>query len=97
MSTHKNTVRRLFDEIAEEENLFKSDPNFFSPPVRTISDREIFVLEGLIRYRHDRFGDHSLQVRCALECRFDIEDLDELRSTDFLDAVVYLALFPGIN
>lgn len=98
MSTLKSTIRRTFDEVAEEERLFAEGTEaIFVPMLRQDNRREMIILENLILHKAEQLKISPFSVRCALECRFNVEGLGDLPERLFLQALVHLVEFEGFN
>lgn len=98
MSNFKTMIRRYFNEAADEQNLFSADQQALLANLeRSISANEVKILEGMVYSRAERLNCRPDHVRMALECMFEIEELGELPSDQFEDAMDYLTHFRGTN
>lgn len=98
MSNFKKIVRIAFENTAEEHSLYSSNESaplvFWSPPIGRV-EREL--LEAIVFYRAKKIGCTSLHLHAALECRFQVDGLPDITSSQFEDAMAYLLSYAGAN
>lgn len=98
MSNSNVIVSLVFEEMAEEENLFSAERTFFIAGLYpTIDETQVKILEGTIISRAERICCSVLLLREAFLNAYRIEELNDLSRRDFNEAVRFLSKFRGIN
>ncbi len=98
MSDYKEIVPLVFEEMAEEEDLFSSGQTPLPAGVyNPICDHQIKSLEGIIIRRAYGLLCSPATLRLAFTTAYQIEDLCELPRDQFDEAVQFLQEFNGIN
>ncbi len=96
MSNFKKMVRVTFENAAEEQQLYSSGESFPIPcwtsPIGRIESE---LLEALVFYRAKKIGCAKLHLHTALICRFQIDELSELPTYQFEEAMHYLLTYVG--
>lgn len=98
MSNSYSIVSVIFEEMAEEENLFSAGrASFLAGQYSTINETQIKILEGIILSRAERLHCSPLLLREEFIDAYRIDDLSDLPHNRFEDAVLHLARFIGVN
>ena len=98
MSNSNVIVSLIFEEMAEEENLFSAGrTSYLAGLYPTIDETQVKILEGIIFSRADRLHCSPMLLREAFIDAFNIDDLNDLPRHLFDDAIRHLAGFVGAN
>jgi hypothetical protein len=98
MSNSNVIVSLVFEEMAEEENLFSTQrADCLLGLYPTIDKTQVKILEGIIISRAQRMCCSQLLLREAFLNAYQIEDTSDLLRRRFEEAVEYLAKFMGVN
>ncbi len=98
MSNSNVIVSLIFEEMAEEENLFSvGRASFFAGLYPTIDETQVKILEGIIFSRADRLHCSPVLLREAFIDAYKIDDLEDLPNNLFEDAIRHLVSFVGAN
>lgn len=98
MSSSSVIVSLVFEEMAEEENLFSSDrPAIIAGLYPIIDETQVKILEGVILSRAERISCSAILLREAFLSAYQIEDMKELPCRYFDEAMDYLTRFAGAN
>jgi hypothetical protein len=98
MSNSNVIVSLIFEEMADEENLFTpGQQGFIAGLYRQIDDDQVKILEGIILSRAERLQCSSLLLRMAFVNFYQIDELKELPRDHFKEAIMYLTHFKGVN
>ncbi len=98
MNNFKKIVRLTFEGVAEEQSLYSSgDLTPLACWASPIGRIESEMLEALVFYRAQKIGCAKIHVHTALECRFQVEELSDIPTFKFEEAMAYLLNFAGAN
>ncbi len=98
MSNSNAIVSLIFEEIAEEEDLFSAKGNaLLARLYSTIDETQVKILDGIILSRAERLRCGPILLREMFMDEYKIDELQELPRHQFEDAVMYLASFAGAN
>ena len=97
MSNSNAIVSLIFEEMAEEENLFSGRASFAAGLYPTIDETQVKILEGIIFSRAERVRCSSMLLREAFIDSYRIDDVKDLPHHLFEDAVQHLMQFAGAH
>ncbi len=98
MSNSNAIVSLIFEEVAEEEDLFTArEKSLLARLYSTIDETQVKILEGIILSRAERLRCGPILLREMFIDEYKIDGLEELPRHLFEDAVMYLASFAGAN
>ncbi len=98
MSSSNVIVSLVFEEMAEEENLFSTEQSLlFTGLYPSINETQVKILEGVILSRAERISCSAILLREAFLSAYQIEDMKELPCRYFDEAMDYLTRFAGAN
>lgn len=98
MCDYKEIIPIVWEEMAEEEDLFSSKPQPFAIRLyTTIDNHQVKVLEGVIISRAKELHCSPATLCAAFITAYQIEDLKELPGDYFDEAIGFLMDFNGIN
>lgn len=98
MSSSNVIVSLVFEEMAEEENLFSTKRStLLAGLYPTIDETQVKILEGIIISHAERICCSRVLLREAFLSTYRLEEFCDLPRRDFEDAVQYLTRFAGVN
>ncbi len=100
MSNSNVIVSLVFEEMAEEENLFSFSTgrtSFMPGLYPTIDETQAMILAGIIFSRAERLHCSPMLLHETFIDAYSIEDLSDLPRNLFADAIRYLVGFVGAN
>ncbi len=98
MSSSSVIVSLVFEEMAEEENLFSSDrPAIIAGLYPIIDETQVKILEGTIISRAQRVNCSQFLLREAFLCAYRLDEINDLPRRSFEEALNFLSQFSGVN
>ena len=98
MSKTKAIVYRVFEQVAEEEDLFSvKEKSLLAGVYATVDKTQVKILEGIIYSRAQRLNCGATLLREVFTFEYKIDDLEDLPRQKFDDAVMYLSEFAGLH
>ena len=98
MSSSNVIVSLVFEEMAEEENLFSTEQSLlFTGLYPSINETQVKILEGTSLSRAERLNcSHFLLLEAFLSA-YQLQDISDLPRRYFDEAIEYLSQFMGVN
>ena len=98
MSNSNAIVPLVFEEMAEEENLFSTvHTAIFAGLCPVIDETQVKILEGTILSRAERINCSHFLLREAFLSAYQLQDTSDLPRRYFDEAIEYLSQFMGVN
>lgn len=95
MSDFKKAIILALSDLAKEINDMEADAERYAE--RRINKNDVLSLISLVHYRAHTHNTKPFIVRLALETHMGVDDLEEIKSSKFREAVEYLVNWQGVN